>query len=80
MSKLAYWARWPEAKRQAFKQAAKSNIEFEDFLDMIGESKYIDPRWPKLLDAHARIVLAGGLTAEESAAILSTNIQPDEAP
>jgi hypothetical protein len=80
ITSYAYWNRWPIAKRQAFKQAAKTTIAFEDFIDMVNGAQYVDLDLQALKDAHVQIVSATMLTQAESNVILSTVIQPIELP
>ncbi len=80
ITSYAYWARWPTANRQAFKQAAKTTIEFEDFIDMVNGAQYVDLDLQSLHDAHAQIVAATMLTQVESDLILDNPVQSIELP
>jgi len=80
ITSYAYWNRWPIAKRQAFKQAAKTTIAFEDFIDMVNGAQYVDLDLQSLSDAHVQIVGAAMLAQAESDAILNNPIQAIELP
>lgn len=78
ITQYAYWSRWPVAKRQAFKTAAKTTIAFEDFIDMVQLGKWVDLDLPALIAAHEQIVAASALTQNESDAILNAAVTEGE--